>query len=253
MTGQPRRLDSIEGVPVLKRVAEKLRAGYVREETYSPPEPECPTCGDMGWVGEGLNPGQQGFGMAKSCPTCGPGRKRIAPTDFTFETFRPYHPKLVAAIQLARGFAAGDWPAWLTLLGGNGVGKDHLSFAALQTRQNRGERVKAVKAVAMLRSIFATMDPLATVTEQEQVDYYARYPVLLVSEVGKQGVTDASRARFSEVIDERYVNRLPTIITSNWTMEQIESVWPDVASRMRDGELGATVDLFGVTDYRQWK
>jgi DNA replication protein DnaC len=254
MSSQPRKLDSIGSIPVLKRVAEKLKAGYVPDPAYSPPEPDCPNCGDTRWIGESLDPGRPGFGVARSCRDCAPPRKRIAPEGMTFEAFNAYgDAKLTAALRVAQAFAESDWPVWVTFLGPNGSGKTHLAYAMLQARQERGNRVVAVRSSEIIRTIFATMQEDSVETEQNRVDYYARAPVLLVDELGRESQTPASKARTSEILNERYIDRLPTIITSNWTMEQIESVWPDVASRMRDAELGAIANMFGVEDYRQWK
>jgi len=252
----PRGLDSISTVPILKRIADRRREGYVPDPAYSPPPPDCDTCGDTGWVGETLPLGATGFGAAKPCPRCGPAPRPIAPEGMTFEAFNTYgdHPndyKLKGALKIATAFAAGDWPVWVTFLGSNGSGKTHLAYAMAQARRNRGERVAAVRSSRLLAAIFAAMGDDTPGSPGEVIESYSKIDVVLLDELGREGHTEASLTRISEILNERYVERLPTIITTNWSLEAIGKVWPDVASRMADSSLGAIVDLEGVLDHRK--
>lgn len=80
--------------------------------------------------------------------------------------------------------------------------------------------------------------------EKSILDKYTRPYVLLIDDIGAEKVTDWSRQVFYTLIDRRYVNMKPTIITSNLSMAEFAEKFDDrVASRIAD--MGEIITLTG--------
>jgi DNA replication protein DnaC len=75
----------------------------------------------------------------------------------------------------------------------------------------------------------------------------AAYDCICFDDLGAERLTEASRANFYHILDSRYGEMLPTIITSNLTIEEIDRDEPRIASRL--SEMG-NVLYFGGQDYR---
>ena len=71
---------------------------------------------------------------------------------------------------------------------------------------------------------------------------------LVIDDIGSEKVSDWSRQMLYLLIDRRYRNMMPTIITSNLTLKQLsEQIDDRIASRIY--EMGIVVDM-GNVDYR---
>lgn len=78
-------------------------------------------------------------------------------------------------------------------------------------------------------------------------NYIWNYDYLILDDLGAEKLTDASRQNLYYLIDERYKNMKAIIITSNYTIEQINDIEPRIASRL--AEMGVILKLNG-DDYR---
>lgn len=73
------------------------------------------------------------------------------------------------------------------------------------------------------------------------------YDCICFDDLGAERLTDAKRENLYYIIDSRYRNMLPTIITSNFTINEINDVEPRIASRL--SEMGDIIQFNG-KDYR---
>jgi len=73
------------------------------------------------------------------------------------------------------------------------------------------------------------------------------YDCICFDDLGAEKLTDAKRENLYYIIDSRYRNMLPTIVTSNFTINEINDVEPRIASRL--SEMGDIIQLNG-KDYR---
>jgi len=81
------------------------------------------------------------------------------------------------------------------------------------------------------------------------LDKYAKnYDCICFDDLGAERLTDAKRENLYYIIDSRYREMLPTIITSNFTIQEISDVEPRIASRF--AEMGKIVQFNG-QDYRK--
>lgn len=74
------------------------------------------------------------------------------------------------------------------------------------------------------------------------------YDCICFDDLGAEKMTDAKRENLYFIIDTRYREMLPTIITSNFTINEINDVEPRIASRL--AEMGKILQFNG-KDYRK--
>lgn len=76
------------------------------------------------------------------------------------------------------------------------------------------------------------------------------YDCICFDDLGAEKLTDAKRENLYYIIDSRYREMLPTIITSNFTINEINDVEPRIASRL--AEMGKIIQFNG-KDFRKQK
>ena len=85
-------------------------------------------------------------------------------------------------------------------------------------------------------------------SEREVVQRYTDAPLLVFDDLGAERISDWSRQQFSLIIDRRYRDMRPIILTSNLSLDDIAVKLDDrIASRLV--EMGAIVELTG-SDHR---
>lgn len=199
----------------------------------------CVTCHDGGFIRQDLPLTAPDFGKTLPCPDCAgvvvamgiPGYLQAA----SFETFNVrLNPGMATAVKAVRLVADGD--QWCALLMGDiGVGKTHLAVAALRFN-NLPKPGRFWQMGDMLRTFRERMfhkDPDSRRDEDELIRDYQRLPGLLVLDDVGAGTPDSNftdRTLYS-IVNGRYTNRLPTIITTN----EPATLDPRVLSRCSDG------------------
>ena len=74
------------------------------------------------------------------------------------------------------------------------------------------------------------------------------FDCICFDDLGAEKLTEAKRENLYYIIDSRYREMLPTIITSNFTISEISDVEPRIASRL--AEMGKILQFNG-KDYRK--
>lgn len=159
----------------------------------------------------------------------------------TFETFRPQgyglpprqRENLKRAYELAQEFAQAP-QGWLSLSGGYGCGKTHLAAAIANYRLERGEPVLFVVVPDLLDHLRATFSPNSTVAYDERFETVRTAPLLILDDLGTQSGTPWAKEKLYQIINYRYNAQLPTVITTNRPLDEIDA---RLRSRMSDPDL----------------
>ena len=139
----------------------------------------------------------------------------------TFEKFdlrsgeiAPEHQKrLRTAAQAAQQFA--EQPqGWLILTGGHGCAKTHLAAAIANQRIRNGDPSLFITAADLLDHLRAAFSPDSPVRFDKQFFELRNTPLLVLDDLTMQSATPWAREKMMQLIDHRYVMRLPTVVTT---------------------------------------
>ncbi|MCY1391376.1 IstB-like ATP binding protein [compost metagenome] len=135
--------------------------------------------------------------------------------------------------QFEENFGAGRC---LLLLGKFGNGKTHLGCAILAEVVRRyGATALYAPAPDIIATIKASFGRDSGTTEASVMAELAKVDLLLIDELGAQGGTEFERQSLHQIIDTRYRNMLPTIITSNLPGTELSTYIGDRAlDRLRE-------------------
>jgi DNA replication protein DnaC len=238
----------------------------------------CEVCYHSGWISYDVPITDPRFGQLFPCPACAPRRaaqrqqatvsaarseldrelgKRLRRCSFeNFELERPlksasFAEKLYAvdaqramlrkALDTCRTYA--DAPAgWLFLFGTYGSGKSHLAAAIANTVTGRGVQVTYTTAARLwdwLRVGYRSGE------FESRLGSIQAVPLLVLDDVGAEKLTDWVDETLFKLVNARYLDDLPTVLTSNEAASKLPG---RVASRIR--EVSQQVFL-AVSDYRE--
>lgn len=119
------------------------------------------------------------------------------------------------------------WPsrreagAGLIFSGRPGTGKTHLGYAHCREIQDRyNQSVFVTTAGRLTRLVRAARRREGELTELEVFAFYSGFDYLLIDEVGIGMANDVDRAILFDVINNRYVDKVPTSIITNLTPQE---------------------------------
>lgn len=119
----------------------------------------------------------------------------------------------------------------LLLQGPAGTGKTHLAAAIIRARIEAGRRAifrRAADLYAGLRQSYQ-----GSGTEEALLREYTEAPLLVLDDLGAGALTDFERRSTLEALDRRLNALLPTVVTTNLTLRDMEARLDDrIASRL---------------------
>ena len=159
-------------------------------------------------------------------------------SDKSFEAFdvkrRGLSPEqsdnLERAFRTALGYAESP-DGWQIFLGGRGCGKTHLAAAIAHFRRRQGDEVVFVKVSDLLDYLRDKFSPESGVSYYEAFERVKRVRLLVLDEFGEHVSTRWAKEKLYQIIDYRYNARIPTVITSSLSLDEMDGV---IASRIAD-------------------
>jgi DNA replication protein DnaC len=229
-------------------------------------EPLCPICGGSGFLRYDVPVGHPNFGKLAVCEC----KRRenesrrlkelrsISNLDkmsrFTFESFVPEgygltderRRNLRLAYETAVEFAE-EPKGWLVLLGGYGCGKTHLAAAIANHVVKEGKPALFVFVPDLLDHLRATYSPYSNTTYDQRFEEVRSASLLILDDFGSLSSTAWAQEKLFQIFNYRYNAQLPTVVTSNSELEEIDI---HVRSRIIDPDLGVILKILA-PDFRQ--
>lgn len=110
----------------------------------------------------------------------------------------------------------------LFITGSKGTGKTHLAAAVANKLLAGGTPVLFITMIDLLAKIKATFNAETTsASEAKLMQLYKNVDLLIIDDMGKELPTPWALAKMYEIINARYEDYKPMIITSNYTAEEL--------------------------------
>jgi len=138
----------------------------------------------------------------------------------------------------------------VVLQGNTGSGKTHLAVSILRERVRNMKHEGALFETApeLLLSLRSTFDSNSLETEENVIDRYSGAPFLILDDLGSEKATEFSITSLYIIIDRRDRELLPTIITTNMSLKEIED---HLSARIASRLAGMKVIKINMPDYRK--
>jgi DNA replication protein DnaC len=122
---------------------------------------------------------------------------------------------------------------WLLLQGGFGCGKTHLAAAVANFTVGLGVPTLFITVPDLLDALRFTYNNPESTFEQ-RFDEIRTAPLLIMDDFGTQNATAWAQEKLFQILNYRYINRLPLVVTTHLLLDQIEG---RIRSRLEDPEL----------------
>lgn len=230
-----------------------------------PGDPNCPICGGIGYLRQDLPITHPDFGKIVPCSCRADeitqsARSRLfgmssldALKALRFDNFERrgrvglgqlQSDSLENAFNQAFHFAQ-NRQGWLLLMGKYGCGKTHLAAAIANQGIEDGVETLFLTVPDLLdwlRSAYANNE----MSFEERFEEIREMPLLILDDFGTQNATEWAQEKIFQILNHRYVNQLPTVITSNNLLRDFEG---RIRSRLQDPNLVTHVRILS-PDYR---
>jgi DNA replication protein DnaC len=155
---------------------------------------------------------------------------------------------LEAASTLALNFAKSP-EGWLVLMGTTGCGKTHLAAAIVNHQYQGGKPALFVVVADFLDHLRAAFNPESHVSYDRLFEGVKTAPLLVLDDFGEQTTTPWAREKLYQVINYRYNARLATVITTRYSLDDLEGVEVAISSRLVDHKISTPFNI-SAPDYR---
>lgn len=211
----------------------------LKEKARKPGE-VCPICGGTGYIEwtEG------GYEYSKECKCLKAERDRKRQKEYlvnsglekifdeyTFESYKADNKTADQVKNRALDYVDHFKSYWWFISGNSGCGKTHITTAicgSLIMKCNRLHYMKWREDSTKLKSLINDS------RYAEEISKLKRVPVLYIDDLFKGAVTEADIKLAFEVINERYVNRMPTLFSSERSINEIAEIDEAIAGRINE-------------------
>ena len=157
---------------------------------------------------------------------------------------------LKKALQYAQEWAANPEGWWLYIAGDFGSGKTHLAAAIANDLHKRGQEALFITVPNFLDYLRRSFNPESRVRFDKRFDKITNAPILILDDLRLASATAWTKEKLFQIIDYRYVTRLPTVITSS---EKTENTDERLNTRLMDRRICFPLNM-GVRSYaKRWK
>jgi DNA replication protein DnaC len=154
-----------------------------------------------------------------------------------------------AAYRLAFDFAKNP-EGWLVFMGETGCGKTHLAAAIVNYRYEIGKPALFVVVPDFLDHLRSAFNPESKVSYDELFESVKTAPLLVLDDFGEQSTNPWVKEKLYQLINYRYNSRLPTVITTRLSLDEImNEVDSSISSRLVDRKVSVTFGIIA-PDYR---
>lgn len=230
-----------------------------------PGDPNCPICGGIGYIRRDHPIDHPDFGKIYPCvcrmeEITHSARERLfrmssldALKDLKFDNFVKHGRiglgilqanSLENAYNQAKNFAE-NRQGWLVLMGRYGCGKTHLAAAIANSAIEKGVSTLFLTVPDLLDWLRYSYSG-ADLSFEERFEEIRETPMLILDDFGTQNATPWAQEKIFQIMNHRYINQLPTVITSNLSLGDFDG---RVRSRLQDPNLVTIVKIFA-PDYR---
>ncbi len=136
--------------------------------------------------------------------------------------------------------------SWIIFQGVTGCGKTHLAAAIINYRYQAGNPALFIVVPEFLDHLRSTFSPESKISYDEIFESVKKTPLLILDDFGEQATTPWAQEKLYQVINYRYNAQLPTVITTRYSLDDIDS---RISSRFVDRKLSMTYNI-NVPDYR---
>ena len=145
---------------------------------------------------------------------------------------------LLLAWQAAKAFAANPAvESWLLLTGPRGCGKTHLAIAIAGESRRQGRAVFRAFVPDLLDHLRATFNPDSPISYDELFEQVKTASLLILDDLGTESSTSWAEEKLYQIVAYRYDARLPTVITSVYSVAELAEDLPSIGSRLMDGTM----------------
>jgi DNA replication protein DnaC len=173
--------------------------------------------------------------------------------DLNFDNFEPrgrvgLSPNQANSLEIAYNQArlySQNLKGWLVLQGGYGCGKTHLAAAIANFAVGIGVPTLFITVPDLLDALrVAYNDPQSTF--EERFERIRQAPLLILDDFGTENATSWAQEKLFQIINYRYINRLPLVVTTNLSNQDIDD---RILSRINHPDLVTVVKILAA-DYR---
>lgn len=139
---------------------------------------------------------------------------------------------------------------WVCLFGPTGVGKTHLAVGAALERERMGDDVFFATFSDMLDYLRSSFNPETTYGTEDILAQIRTTDLLVLDDLGAEHSTSWAEEKLFQIVNFRYEERLPTIITTSLRLQDLYQYRERIASRLHDRRVVNLVPV-EADDYRR--
>lgn len=231
---------------------------YIPPVSHGEGDKECKACGGLGWITANVPVTHPEFGKLTPCE-CRRGEldaeqyQRLLRFSnlgqLESRTFKsldrngppkgPHSQLFQKAYDVALEYSLAP-SGWLIITGPNGSGKTHLASAIANRSIENGMVVFFTHAPDLLDHLRSSFGPTSAVTYTDLFEQVRQVPMLILDGVGSQSTTSWAEEKLRQIINSRYNEELPTIITTSANFDDLD---PYIATRTSDERVSTIISL----------